>query len=248
MELNDVYGYVNELLLKKIMYQAIIVSGDNQKLLNECAHELSRMLVCENNSLSFDDCAWCVKANKSLLSNVVELGDANTEIKKTSVSTMIREFNTSNIEQNDKRIYIVKNAENLNLQAANAILKFLEEPTKNTFAIFLTIDRNAILQTIRSRCKFLTLNTCKKEYSKSNNLTILIDKKQKQKILLYGQVLKKQDKEEVLDILEVLYNYLLIKGFPSIAEKALDLIRIIQKGGSHFLAIEDLLISISEVI
>jgi len=57
MELNDIYGYVNELLLKKIMYQAIIVSGDNQKLLNECAHELSRMLVCENNSLNFDDCA-----------------------------------------------------------------------------------------------------------------------------------------------------------------------------------------------
>lgn len=57
MELNDVYGYVNELLLKKIMYQAIIVSGDNQKLLNECAHELSRMLVCENNSLNVDDCA-----------------------------------------------------------------------------------------------------------------------------------------------------------------------------------------------
>ena len=61
----------------------------------------------------------------------------------------------------NKNIIIIDNAEKLTKEAANALLKFLEEPTKNTILILITCELSAILPTIRSRAmkmNFSTLN------------------------------------------------------------------------------------------
>ena len=53
---------------------------------------------------------------------------------------------------NDKeRFVIIDNIEMLNLNSANALLKILEEPPKNTFFILINNDRS-ILSTLKSRC------------------------------------------------------------------------------------------------
>ena len=47
---------------------------------------------------------------------------------------------------------MIKNIENVNKQVANGLLKFIEEPPKDVYAIFTTKAFNCILPTIRSRC------------------------------------------------------------------------------------------------
>ena len=56
------------------------------------------------------------------------------------------------------RVIVVDNADEMNSNAANAILKILEEPPKR--AIFLLVSNNPskLLPTIRSRCRRLPLN------------------------------------------------------------------------------------------
>ncbi len=51
------------------------------------------------------------------------------------------------------KVIIIENAENMNLEASNALLKTLEEPPKNTLIILTTSDQNKLLPTIVSRTK-----------------------------------------------------------------------------------------------
>lgn len=54
-----------------------------------------------------------------------------------------------------KRVVLVKNATKMNLEAANAFLKTLEEPPQDSL-IFLTLEEpSGLLPTIRSRCQAL---------------------------------------------------------------------------------------------
>jgi DNA polymerase-3 subunit delta' len=56
-----------------------------------------------------------------------------------------------------KKIFIIDGAENLSIEAANCILKILEEPPPNVIWILLVTEENKILPTILSRCQRLEL-------------------------------------------------------------------------------------------
>ncbi len=51
----------------------------------------------------------------------------------------------------DKRVFIIPNAEKMNAQAQNALLKIFEEPPAYCVIILVTQNDNMLLQTIRSR-------------------------------------------------------------------------------------------------
>lgn len=53
------------------------------------------------------------------------------------------------------RIFIIEDAEYMNDQAANALLKTLEEPAPTTHLILTTANPTALLPTIRSRCQVI---------------------------------------------------------------------------------------------
>src|ERR1041385_8799444 len=53
------------------------------------------------------------------------------------------------------RVFIVEDAEYMNDQAANALLKTLEEPPATTHLIMTTTNPMALLPTIRSRCQVI---------------------------------------------------------------------------------------------
>ena len=54
-----------------------------------------------------------------------------------------------------RKVYIMEQAETMTPQAANSMLKFLEEPPPTVVAILLTENPQAILPTIRSRAQFV---------------------------------------------------------------------------------------------
>ena len=66
------------------------------------------------------------------------------------------EFNNKSLLDN-KRIYIIKEADKLNMSSANTILKFLEEPEDDIVAILVTNNRYSVIETILSRCQILSL-------------------------------------------------------------------------------------------
>ncbi|WP_010279444.1 DNA polymerase III subunit delta' [Paenibacillus senegalensis] len=57
---------------------------------------------------------------------------------------------------NDRKIYVLNEAEKMTVQAANSLLKFLEEPTSDVMAILITENGHALLPTIISRAQWLS--------------------------------------------------------------------------------------------
>ncbi len=78
-------------------------------------------------------------------------------IKKEQMLELQNEFSKKSIE-GKKKIYIIKSAEKMNVQTANSLLKFLEEPIDDIIAILVTNNINLILPTIISRCQVIKLN------------------------------------------------------------------------------------------
>jgi DNA polymerase III subunit delta' len=84
------------------------------------------------------------------------------QIKKEQLDELQKSFSTMSIE-NDKRIYVIHDAEKLNAASANSLLKFLEEPSNGIIAILLTNNINLMFKTIVSRCQILTFSKNKIE-------------------------------------------------------------------------------------
>lgn len=71
---------------------------------------------------------------------------------------------------NKIKIYIIHNAQNLRVEAANAMLKSLEELKSYSLIIFTVDNSGKIIPTIRSRCQIIALNT------KNSNIDIDMDR------------------------------------------------------------------------
>lgn len=63
-----------------------------------------------------------------------------------------------------RMVYIVQQAEKMTLQAANSLLKFLEEPVSPVVAILISHNEQAILPTIRSRTMRVPFTRLSSEY------------------------------------------------------------------------------------
>jgi DNA polymerase-3 subunit delta' len=87
------------------------------------------------------------------------------EGKETSVDS-IRELNSSLNQTSAEggwRVVIIDGADRLNRNAANALLKRLEEPPHKTVFFLVTPLPGRLLPTIRSRCQFINLAPLRKE-------------------------------------------------------------------------------------
>ncbi len=65
------------------------------------------------------------------------------------------------------KIYIIKEAEKMNEQAQNALLKTIEEPPEYVIIILLTANKNRLLPTIRSRCVTLDIKPISQDVIKN---------------------------------------------------------------------------------
>jgi len=64
---------------------------------------------------------------------------------------------------NRGKVFVVEQAELMNAQAQNAMLKTLEEPAGRTLIILLTDQPGLILQTVRSRSQLIRFATLDRE-------------------------------------------------------------------------------------
>ena len=82
--------------------------------------------------------------------NTISVGDIRQQLNGT---IDVKPYNA----ESKYKIYIVDEAEKMNEQAQNALLKTLEEPPAYAVILLLTTNADGFLQTIRSRCVTLEL-------------------------------------------------------------------------------------------
>jgi len=113
-----------------------------------------------------------IAAGKSPQVQIIRGEGASGLIRVDKIRQINENVNYSSIN-GEKRVIIIENCENFNLNSANALLKNLEEPKDDITYILTTNNPRAILATIRSRCAVYTLASPSKQevldYFRSRN-------------------------------------------------------------------------------
>jgi DNA polymerase-3 subunit delta' len=74
---------------------------------------------------------------------------------KIAISTIQEMRKSSQMSSNmgGKKVFIINSADKMTIQAQNALLKTLEEPSENTILILTAVSEQTLLPTITSRCQ-----------------------------------------------------------------------------------------------
>ena len=129
-----------------------------------------KAILCDNKHIDDNNCSECTLCKRIDDGNYPELKIIEPDgmyIKKQQIIDLQQVFSRSSVE-GSKRIYIIKDCEKMRPEAANSMLKFLEEPEEGIIAILMTNNINNVLSTIISRCKVVKLNNLTDAVDNSN--------------------------------------------------------------------------------
>ena len=141
----------------RLAHAYLIETNNIPKLMNDLK-ELIKALNCpEEYQETCHKCNLCNLISKNNLPSLVTIEPEGTSIKKSQIEDLKIAFETKPI-YSKYNTYIIKNAEKLNGSSANAMLKFVEEPTEGIIGFFITNNKDVMIPTIKSRCQSLVVN------------------------------------------------------------------------------------------
>ena len=157
---------------------------------------------CEHNDDDYNECSLCKRIDSGNYPELKIIEPDGVFIKKNQILELQKEFSKSAVEGN-KKIYIIRDCEKMRPEAANSMLKFLEEPEDDIVAILMTNNINNVLSTIISRCKMIKFT------SNSNNKKI-DDNLEKLAIdFVYG--LETEGNDMILSVKEIWFSVISAK-------------------------------------
>ncbi|MEQ1532390.1 MAG: DNA polymerase III subunit delta' [Sideroxydans sp.] len=136
-----------------------------------CSHSASSGMACGK----CDSCHWLLQGNHPDFRIIqpaaltVEEPDEKVGGKKPSREITVEQirdlsaFSNLSAHRGDYRVVIICPAETMNLNAANSLLKTLEEPSDKLLFLLVTHRPQHLLPTILSRCLGFTVNTPSRE-------------------------------------------------------------------------------------
>ena len=145
-------------ITKNRLAHAYLIQGLRGSGKSEIAMLLTQTLFCpERNGIEpCGVCNVCKRVSSKNHPDVHWIEKDGQSIRNEQIDYLRKEFSYSSLEST-RKIYIIEDAQTLTNQAANRLLKFLEEPLIETTAILLTDNIQAIIPTIRSRCQIIDL-------------------------------------------------------------------------------------------
>jgi DNA polymerase-3 subunit delta' len=166
----------------RTLAHAYVFSGPHQIGKLSVAKRFGNFLICEKSRLITDfvsneevvygcgECNTCRMLARGLYPDlyiVERVVNENTDKMRTEIIvSQIRELVgklSRHAFHDSYKIVIIPEAEAMNAEASNCLLKFLEEPTDKTILILLTTREDMLLPTILSRCQRLSFSLVPRE-------------------------------------------------------------------------------------
>ncbi|MFL2889291.1 MAG: hypothetical protein ACJZ4O_00365 [Pelagibacteraceae bacterium] len=151
------FEYLYKLFINKSFPNAMLISGDKGigkfTLIN---HFLNYVFDKKNYNLNEKIIDLNSNIYKRILSNNFEniiylKNTIDKKIKIDDVRNLKKILSMSSFDKN-QRFIIIDDVELLNINALNALLKLIEEPTQNNYFILINNQQNNLLETVSSRC------------------------------------------------------------------------------------------------
>jgi DNA polymerase-3 subunit delta' len=164
---SNIIGLLEKSIKANTLSHAYLFVGPSHVGKTTLAIDVAQALNCSENKPPCGICQSCLRIIEGKHSDVEIIGinqdvsnkshsesSAHTEIGIKEIQELQRHASLPPFE-GKKKIFIIDGAENLSTEAANSILKILEEPPPNVIWILLAVEENKILSTILSRCQRL---------------------------------------------------------------------------------------------
>lgn len=137
---------------------AYIFSGPKGVGKSRAALEFAKALNC----FSFEkdvceQCKNCIQINHNNHPDVIWIKPDGKSIKIDQIRQLQKDMNYIPFGVKYK-VFIIQQAELLTQQAANSLLKFLEEPEERIVAILIVENYSRLLATIKSRCQIINFS------------------------------------------------------------------------------------------
>ncbi len=133
------------------LHHAVILHGPSAAALHELGVRVAQTLNCPNGS-NGDDCSSCSRIARGIHPDVhlIAVASDRKMISVEQIRNLLADASLRPYEGRNK-VFIIDGADNLSPGGSNALLKTLEEPTRDTHFILLTRSADLLLPTIRSR-------------------------------------------------------------------------------------------------
>ena len=118
----------------------------------EMALFLAKSLFCTDKQgvLPCESCRSCKLIDQEEYPDVTIVRPISQIIKTERIRELVGQFSQSGIES-QRQVFIIEQADKMHLNAANSLLKVIEEPQSEVYIFFLTNVEDKILPTIQSR-------------------------------------------------------------------------------------------------
>lgn len=187
---NVFYKYITNSVENGHISHAYLIETNGVSYGYDLAISLAKFFLCIGKD-STKQSVILDEVDKNICSDLYII-NSNSEIKKNDV-TFLKHIFSFKSQENNKRVYIINNANLLNVSSSNTLLKFLEEPEDGIVAILVTDSRYDLLDTIVSRCQVLTLKNNESfidgivwdDYDEKLNYTDFVNNKISSMIKLY---------------------------------------------------------------
>lgn len=150
------YAKTESQFQRGVLPHGLMIVGHPGHGSNEFASQLGAKILCSDVNAS-GPCGQC-KSCMLLASGHhpdylrVEPEGKSLTIKVDAVRSIVQKV-TATAQQGGNKVVHIESSEKMNVNAANALLKVLEEPTNNTFILLETAELSRLLPTLRSRCR-----------------------------------------------------------------------------------------------
>jgi DNA polymerase-3 subunit delta' len=143
-------------LAQKYLPHSILFTGMEGVGKQLTAFTLAKVVNCENGAAG-DCCDRCVSCRKAASGNHPDINTIERSgpfIKIEQIRALKQRLRFKPLEGR-YRVTIINNAQNMKIEAANALLKVLEEPPAENLIILTAYEITSLLPTIVSRCLHL---------------------------------------------------------------------------------------------
>ena len=151
-----VYDLFAHALKKDKWSHAYLLNGFQGQPLQDIALFLGQSLLCEKpQPLACGQCLTCQRFQKQDYTDLIIIDGSEASIKKQDVLSLESRFAITGLEKANKQIYLLHKIEAMTPEAINALLKFLEEPSLDIYALLTTTNIDDVLPTIQSRSQVI---------------------------------------------------------------------------------------------
>lgn len=201
------YNIFKNALENNRFFHAYLLSGPTGTPIFEIAKFLSKCLLNNKHELKEEDNIISKTVENRTYPDLIIIDTKKEQVKIDDIRRIEDKFSQTSINQLGIKIYIINLIENLRPNEANALLKFLEEPLDNTYAILTTENEYSILPTILSRTEIVRFSSINKNDLIDECIKLGVNKKDAE-ILTFFQNDASMIKEEIEN-----ENYLEVKKY-----------------------------------